>query len=140
MKPWEIALLEYDTAEIIGLQNNPKILEYAKEIGATWVSNDETPWCAIFMQWCLMKADKPFSYLANARSFLNYGLQTDRPELGDIAVLWRDSPTAKTGHVAFFIKENDNTVWLLGGNQNNKVTILPFNKKQVLSYRKILDN
>jgi uncharacterized protein (TIGR02594 family) len=139
MKAWEIALLEYDTAEIIGAQNNPKILEYSKEIGATWVTNDETPWCAIFIQWCLKQAKKQYSYHANARHFLNYGIKTDRPELGDIVVLWRDSPTATTGHVGFFIKENEKTVWLLGGNQNNKVNITPFSKSQVLDYRKILD-
>jgi len=139
MKSWEIALLEYDTAEITGSQNNPKILEYAKEIGASWVSNDETPWCAIFIQWCLRKAGLPFSYHANARYFLNYSEHTDRPELGDIVILWRGSPTATTGHVGFFVKENDSTVWLLGGNQNNKVTIIPYNKKQVLDYRKSLD-
>lgn len=139
MKAWEIALLEYDTAEVVGLQNNPKILEYAKEIGASWVSNDETPWCAIFMQWCLMKAKKPFSYMANARYFLKYGEHTDNPEMGDIVVLWRDSKTSASGHTAFFVKQNDTTVWLLGGNQNNKVTISQFNKTQVLDYRKILD-
>lgn len=139
MKPWEIALTEYDTAEIVGLKNNPKIVAYAKEIGATWVNNDETPWCAIFMQWCLMKAKKPFSYMANARYFLNYGVKTEYPTLGDIVVLWRGSPTATTGHVGFFVKSDEKTVWLLGGNQNNKVTILPFNKTQVLEYRQILD-
>lgn len=139
MKAWEIALTEYDTAEIVGIENNPKVVAYAKEIGATWVKDDETPWCAIFMQWCLMKAKKPFSSLANARSFLKYGIKTESPTLGDIVVLWRGSPTATTGHVGFFIKADEKTVWLLGGNQNNKVTILPFSKTQVLEYRQILD-
>lgn len=139
MKSWEIALLEYDTAEIIGKENNPKILEYAKEIGASWVSDDETPWCAIFMQWCLKKAGLPFSYHANARWFLKYSEATDRPSLGDIVVLWRGSISGTSGHVGFFVKENESTVWLLGGNQNNKVTIIPFSKTQVLSYRKSLD-
>lgn len=139
MKPWEIALTEYDTAEVVGLNNNPKIVAYAKEIGATWVKDDETPWCAIFMQWCLMKAKKPFSYMANARYFLKYGTKTESPTLGDIVVLWRGSPTASTGHVGFYVKSDEKTVWLLGGNQNNKVTIVPFNKSQVLEYRQILD-
>lgn len=139
MKAWEIALLEYDTTEIVGSQHNPKIIEYAKKIGASWVSNDETPWCAIFMQWCLLKANKKYSYHANARYFLKYGEHTDNPKLGDIVVLWRGSPTATTGHVGFFVKQDNTTVWLLGGNQNNKVTITPYNKKQVLDYRKILD-
>lgn len=139
MKPWEIALTEYDTAEVVGLQNNPKILAYAKEIGAGWVSDDETPWCAIFMQWCLMKAKKPFSYLANARSFLNYGLPTNQPTLGDIIVLWRGSPTGTAGHVGFYIKEDQKSIWLLGGNQNNKVTITPYSKTQVIGARIILD-
>lgn len=139
MKAWEIALLEYDTAEVVGLQNNPKILEYSKEIGATWVKNDETAWCAIFMQWCLKQAGLKSSYQANARYFLNYGLPTDRPELGDIVILWRGSPTGSLGHVGFYVKENEKTVWLLGGNQNNKVNITPFSKSQVLAYRKTLD-
>lgn len=139
MKPWEIALIEYDTLEVVGLNNNPKILEYSKEIGALWVKDDETPWCAIFMQWCLKKAGLPFSYHANARYFLNYGEHTVTPKLGDIVILWRGSIASSMGHVAFFVKENLDTVWLLGGNQNNKVTILPYSKKQVLEYRKILD-
>lgn len=139
MKPWEIALTEYDTAEIVGVNNNQKILEYAKEIGANWVTHDQTPWCAIFMQWCLKKADKPFSYMANARYFLNYGIKTESPELGDIVILWRGSKDCAMGHVGFFIKMDKNTVWILGGNQNNKVTISQFNKTQILDYREILD-
>ena len=139
MKSWEYALLEYDTAEIVGPQNNPKIVAFAKEIGATWVSNDETAWCAIFVQWCLKQASLKYSYHANARYFLNYGEHTDDPQMGDLVVLWRGSKDSTLGHVGFFVKRDQNSVWILGGNQNNKVNITQFNITQVLEYRKTLD-
>ncbi len=137
MTPLEIALKEYGTREITGIKNNPRILQFSKEIGAGWVQNDETPWCAIFMQWCLKQANKPFSYMANARYFINYGTHTETPEVGDIVVLWRGSKQSTNGHVGFFITQTEKLVYILGGNQGNSVNITAFDKSQVLDYRKI---
>jgi uncharacterized protein (TIGR02594 family) len=139
MKPFEIALGEYNTTGIIGARHNAKIVKYFEAIGSGWVKDDDTSWCACFMNWCLMKAGKRFSSALNARQFLKYGVPTDRPVLGDIVVLWRISPTSAFGHVAFYISANtDGTINLLGGNQSNMVTIKPFPKTQVLAYRKTL--
>lgn len=137
MKAWEFALLEIGEKEIAGIDNNKRILLYSKEIGASWVSNDETPWCAIFIQWCLKQAGLKYSYMANARYFLKYGKRTENPKLGDIVVLWRGSKNSTLGHVGFFIKENKNSIWILGGNQNNEVNIMQYSKSQVLDYRSI---
>lgn len=139
LKPWEVALLEYGTTESVGAQNTPKILQYSHEIGAKWINKDETPWCAVFVQWCLKQAGRAYSYHANARYFLNYGQEKTEPELGDLVILWRGSKEGKEGHVGFFIKQSGSSVYILGGNQNNQVNITEYNKSQVLGYREILD-
>ena len=138
MKPYEIALNQYGVKGIPGAQDNPVIEQYFKDIGAGFVTDDDTAWCACFMNWCLLKAGKPSSSLLNARQFLTYGMPTDTPQLGDIVVLWRISPTSNYGHVAFYVSKNlDGTINLLGGNQDNQVEIKAFSTNQVLAYRRI---
>lgn len=132
-----IALREYAEHDIVGTNNNARVLSYFKDIGHKWVTNDDTAWCAAFVNWVLKKADKPGTGLLNARSFLTYGVSTKTPELGDIVVLWRVSKTSALGHVGFFIKETPQGIYILGGNQNDSVNITLFNKTQVLDFRKL---
>jgi uncharacterized protein (TIGR02594 family) len=55
--PIEAALAELASgvAEVVGVEHNPRILEYhtATSLGA---SEDEVPWCAAFVNWCLLQA------------------------------------------------------------------------------------
>lgn len=132
-----IALREYAEHDIVGIDNNARVLSYFKDIGQKWVTNDDTAWCAAFINWCLMKAGKNGTGLLNARSFLTYGVKTDKPTIGDVVVLWRISKDSPFGHVGFFIKESKEGIYILGGNQNDSVNIALFNKTQVLSYRKL---
>ena len=67
----EIAIGQIGIKEIVGKEHNPEVLKYFKEIGHEWVKDDETAWCAAFVNWVLMKANKPRSGKLNARSFLN---------------------------------------------------------------------
>lgn len=137
MLPYQIALKEYGTWEWAGKDHNPEVLKYAKEIGLRWVKDDETAWCSIFVNWCLMKAGRPFTREARAKSFLKYGVSTKKPELGDIVVFWRESKASGFGHVAFYISESKSFVYVLGGNQNQQVNISRYSKKNLLDYRKI---
>jgi hypothetical protein len=41
------------------------------------------------------------------------------------------------GHAGFWIGEKNGLVYVLGGNQNNEVSITAFSKGKVLVYRKI---
>lgn len=132
-----IALKEYGTKEIIGVQHNPDVLKYFKDIGHSWVKDDETAWCAAFANWCLKKAGYQHTGKLNARSFLDYGQATENPILGDVVVLWRISRYSVFGHVGFFIKEAGNRIYILGGNQADQVNISAFSKDQLLGYRKI---
>ena len=43
------------------------------------------------------------------------------PALGAITTMWRGSPSSGSGHVFFYLAENDNGVLALGGNQSDQV-------------------
>lgn len=137
MNPLDIALKEYGVWEWTGADHNPRVLNYFKEIGQSWVHDDETAWCAAFVNWCLVKAGKPQTGSLAARSFLSYGVSTKNPQLGDLAVFWRGQKNGAEGHVAFYISETQNYVYVLGGNQTDQVNIQRHSKAQLLDYRKI---
>lgn len=137
MRPIDIALGEYGTHSIKGFLNSDTVLRYFKEIGARWVTNDDTAWCAAFANWVLKQSGKPITGSLAARSFMQYGMATDKPSLGDIVVLWRISIDSAFGHVGFFVKEDKANIYILGGNQSDEVNITPFPKSRVLGYRKI---
>lgn len=57
------------------------------------------------------------------------------PELDAITVFWRESKTSRKGHVGFYVQETSTHISVLGGNQGNKVTVDPYPKARLLSYR-----
>lgn len=133
----EIALKEYATHDILGPTSSERVVQYFRDIGQKWVTDDDTAWCAAFVNWVLLKGKKMGTGALNARSFLTYGVETKQPQLGDIVVLWRISPQSAFGHVGFFVREVNGLIYILGGNQNDEVNITAFPERQLLSYRKI---
>jgi uncharacterized protein (TIGR02594 family) len=96
-----------------------------------------TAWCAAFVNAVLATNGLPSNGQLNARSFLNYGSATDRPQKGDIVVLRRGDNEAQ-GHVGFYAGEGSKgKIRVTGGNQNNRVSTAEFSEKDVLAYRKI---
>lgn len=132
------ALSYYGESGIPGEKNNNIILKFFAEAKNSWVKNDEVSWCAAFVNAVLYECGLPQTAKLNARSFLDLGVETLEPEIGDIVVLWRGQKNGVFGHVGFFVKEKDGLIYILGGNQNNQVNIKPFSKTQLLSYRKII--
>jgi uncharacterized protein (TIGR02594 family) len=136
----KIAIAELGQKEITGPGNNPVIVNYASEAGFTWVNDDETPWCSIFVNWVAKKAGLQGSNMTNARSWLFTGLPVDcTPEPGDIVVFWRDQPDSWKGHVGIFFgfSMDGKRVYCLGGNQGNQVSLSAFPKETVLGYRRL---
>lgn len=131
------ALADYGTQEIAGTQNNNKIVDYFKKAGFSWVTDDETAWCAAFLNAILVEYQLPNTGKLNAKSFLELGIETQEPEIGDIVVLWRISKSSPFGHAGFFIAKDNNNVYILGGNQNNEVDISKFPLSRVLGFRKL---
>lgn len=134
-KVYDIALKEIGVKEIRGNQHNPRVLEYHSTTGR--FTDDETAWCGSFVSWCLVQAG--LSTLgprgAGARSWLSYGVKTDKPELGDLVIFWRVSPTSWQGHVGFYAGETSTHIKVLGGNQSNAVNISHYAKSQLLGFR-----
>ncbi len=137
MRALDIALKEFGVKGIVGDKNNDRILQYFKDIGQAWVKDDETAWCAAFVNWCLVQVSKPQTGKLNARSFLEYGTITDAPELGDIVILWRISKTGSFGHVGFYVNTVGENINILSGNQGNSVNITSYPKANLLGFRKI---
>lgn len=133
----DLALGEYGVTEIRGGSHNERVLQYFKEIGHSWVTTDETAWCSAFANWVAMKAGAERSGKLDARSWLKVGTEVSEPSPGDMVVFWRESRTSWKGHITFFIRETENHVYVLGGNQSNQVNIKAYPKHRVLSYRSL---
>jgi uncharacterized protein (TIGR02594 family) len=135
----EIALGEYGTKGVPGLTHNPEVLTYFRAPGFKWVKDDETAWCAAFINWAFWKAGLKVPGTLAARSFLKVGKKTLAPKMGDLVVFWRISKDSPYGHVGFFIKATKDVVYVLGGNQSNAVNVSTFPLSQVLEYRTFSD-
>ena len=137
MKTLLVAISQWGVKGTSGVIHNPEVMKYFKETGHSWVKDDETAWCAAFVNWCLLKAGKTQTGSLAARSFLQYGTPTTKPALGDIVVFWRISPNSAYGHVGFYVTETKDSILVLGGNQANAVNCRAFPKSQLLGYRRI---
>lgn len=138
MEHLKIAFSQYGVEEINGGYDNPEVLKYFDALGYDGaVLKDETAWCAAFACWVLKMAGLPQLGKLNARSFLNVGKPTKTPKPGDVVVLWRGDRHGWRGHVGFYINETKDHINILGGNQMNKVCILPYSKYRLLEYRSI---
>ncbi len=117
----------------------PEILNYAREAGFNWVNDDETPWCSIFMNWVAMKTNYERTKRANARSWLNIGIQVVNPEPGDIVIYWREREDSHKGHVGIFMGySRDRTrIYTLGGNQGNSVSVSGYSATRLLGFRRL---
>lgn len=124
--------LREGVAEVPGPEASPRISAYLRN--AHQAADDEIPWCAAFVGWCLTEVGEVGTGRANARSYLNWGTPSS-PQLGAVAVLWRGTPTSTQGHVGFLIDVSDTHIYLLGGNQGNRVSVATFPKDRVLGYR-----
>lgn len=138
LKAFDIALDQYGVKEIPGKKDNPAIVKYFDEIGFDGSKlKDETAWCSAFVNWVMLKAGKPRSGKLTARSWLKIGKSVTKPEKGDVVVFWRGSPRSWMGHVGLFVRETEQFVYVLGGNQSNQVKISAYPKHKLLDYRRL---
>lgn len=116
---------------------NPRISEYHAASGHPQYDQN-TSWCSSFMCWVIEKAGFLSTNSAQAQSWLkSVGCEKlDKPKYGCIVIFDRPSTSAKwDGHVTFWIGEDANYVYCLGGNQKNSVCYSKYPKKDVLGYR-----
>jgi uncharacterized protein (TIGR02594 family) len=119
--------------EIPGSKHHPKILQWWRDIKASWFTDDETPWCGAFVGGVLAEDGKPVvKEAARALSWSSYGVRLARPAYGCIAVKTRKGG----GHVGFVVgRDQRGNLMILGGNQNDAVTISPFREADFVAFR-----
>lgn len=122
--------------ETPGSGNNPTIMEWAQTLNMSYPS-DATAWCALFMSWVAHKAGYEGLYTLRARDWLKVGTPVTDPQPGDVAILWRGSPTSGLGHVGIVSDSTADKITLLGGNQSDAVGYATFPKTRVLGYRRL---
>lgn len=135
----DIASAEIGVKEISGANHNKRIITYAEEAGFSSIKDDETPWCSVFMNWVAMKAGLETTNLANARSWLNVGIQVVNPEPGDVVIFWREDPNSYKGHVGIFMgySQDKTRIYTLGGNQSNMVSQSAYSASELLGFRRL---
>ncbi len=122
----------FGTKEIVGDENNPVILGWAKALGLTQYTNDEQPWCGLWMAWVCHLAGKPVvKDPLWARNWCKWGEHCE-PELGCILIFSRPGGG---GHVGEYAGEDEDSYFVLGGNEGNKVDIVPIAKARLLDSR-----
>ncbi|MBO9396368.1 TIGR02594 family protein [Shimia sp. R9_2] len=135
-----IASEELGVREVAGPQNNPRIMGYAQFLDLDY-TGDDIPWSGLFVAWVVAQSGKgklPNIPLGN-RSWLEFGSSTDDPQVGDIAIFWRENRQSWKGHVGFYVGHDETHYHILGGNQSNGVNIRRYPRSRLLEFRAVRD-
>ena len=130
----------YGLSEIEGKKHNHQIISFFHELGYNYINDDETPWCAAFMNFCAKQIGAYYPSGLRARNWMKCGKSSSKPSIGDVVVFGYGGKNSKAGHVAMYISEDFDSIYCLGGNQSNLVTISSYCKSDLLGYRKLVIN
>ena len=119
--------------EIPGPRHNQTIIRWLGKLKAWW-SDDETPWCGVFVAHCMQESWLPFpKFYMRAKAWSDYGLLLRRDRLAPGAILVFDR--AGGGHVGFYVGEDAGHYFVLGGNQGNAVNVMKLGKSRLVASR-----
>lgn len=114
------ALKLYGIKETIGNEDNPVILQWAKELGLKDYTHDSIAWCGLFVGYVAHNAGKEVvEGPLWAANWLKFGNSANEAMLGDVLVFKRPGGN----HVGLYVAEDKDTYHVLGGNQSDKVCI-----------------
>lgn len=128
----------YGTIETPGTKNTPLILTWAEAIGLGNVYKaDAIAWCGLTVAYAAAQAGWDFAPKGNAlwaRNWASWGnpVTLGKAMLGDVLVFAR----GKGGHVAVYVGEDATHYHILGGNQDDAVSIKRRAKAQLIAARR----
>jgi len=133
----ELARKELGVKEVPGAQHNQTIIGYWRDgnVKGVVAKTDEIAWCAAFCNAMLERSNVKGTQAANAKSFLKWGSVLEVPALGCLVVLNRPGGETWQGHVGFCVGVDSQSIYMLGGNQGNAVSIAKFSKARLAGYR-----
>ncbi len=130
----DLALAEIGQRELGGAADNPRIVSFYRDVGHPEAAHDEVAWCAAFVGAALERSGIACTRSLLARSYLSWGEAVTMPKFGAVAVFSRGSdPTA--GHVAFYLDADTASIFVLGGNQGDAVSITAIERSRLLGFR-----
>lgn len=132
----------YEAIQYNGMHERTDRVELTAYVGVDPV---RTEWCAAFVNAVLQESELPdnynHKYPLTAKAFLDWGTPVDEPKAGDIVVFPRGNQGWQ-GHVGFYLHtEKINGIdyyVILGGNQNNKVSVKTYRANTALGIRRAL--
>ena len=131
---YKLASNEIGTHEV-GDNSGPAISRYRQ---LAQCGSDHDPWCAIFVN-AMFASCNPL--VPGTKSPLSQSFRSNPnftklsgPALGAVSVFWRNSPRSGLGHVGFYRGETSESIYVLGGNEDNMVEIAPMSKNQLIGY------
>lgn len=130
----QTALGELGQHEIAGPETNKRIIEYHMTTSLK-ATSDEVAWCSAFTNWVMAQHGIVGTNSAAAISWEKWGGAIE-PRLGCIVVMRRNDPSNPLArHVGFLWWDAGKEMVILGGNQNNTVSLQAFNINRVVAYR-----
>lgn len=127
----------YGVKETPGTADTPEIMQWAKELGVGWYTDDSIPWCGLGMAIVAKRAGKevPGNFL-RALAWTDFGEPVTEAALGDTLVFTRKGG----GHVGTYVGESAKTYHVLGANQSDAVSITEILKTRLYAIRRPLYN
>lgn len=119
--------------ETPGKGNNYVILDWADELGIPYAS-DDIAWCGLFVAHCIGTTLSNEPLPANplgAQNWRRFGGPCT-PQPGAILVFWRENPDSWKGHVGFYVGEDGEAYYVLGGNQGDAVSVVRISRDRLL--------
>lgn len=133
------ALALHGIKETPGPRDNPTIIAWATETGIpSSYTSDMTPWCGLFLAVVAHRAGYASSVPATplwARSWTTFGnsVPIAHAALGDVLVFTRPGGG---GHVGIYVGEDPSYFHIIGGNQNDAVSITRISKRRCIAARR----
>jgi len=133
----QVLLAEHGVKETPGPKSTPRIdLYHAATSGGVPPQGDETSWCSSACCFAMEQSHVRSTRSKAAISWLTWGVGIQVPRLGCVTVLHREDPrNPNAAHVALWLATIGDRVVLLGGNQGNAVSIVPYAAARVMAFR-----
>lgn len=139
MRPIDIAIGMLGLQEVRDRNIIQQFLRKYAHNGDISIDPSKVSWCSAFVNGCVRACSLVGTGSLMARSWLNWGqpVNEDDAKEGDIVVFDFEHDNVH-GHVAMFIKWNDddNTVTVIGGNQNNMIKYSNYIQDTVVGIRR----
>lgn len=138
-----IALGEIGIVEDVRPGRSTARIEQYHAATAAGVAPDDVAWCASYVGWCLEQAGIRSTRSKTAASYATWGVPCVAPGLrgphfaiGSVVVFGkRDADAVGSGHVGFCMGRSGAELYLLGGNQQNRVSIATRKVADVVAVR-----